>query len=69
MLDGLNNNDDPNEILYFSINQDNKYNIKFYYSCIAVGTKCGFKIFSTDPFQLFYENRMQTLKKVVDQFL
>ena len=25
-------------------------------SCIAVGTKSGFKIFSTDPFQLFYES-------------
>ena len=37
------------EILYFSINQDE--------SCIAVGTKNGFKIFATNPFQLFYESR------------
>ena len=42
------NYEDSNEILYFSINQD--------YNCIAVGTKSGFKIFSTDPFQLFYES-------------
>ena len=26
-----------------------------YYSYIAIGTKSGFKIFSTDPFQLYYE--------------
>jgi autophagy-related protein 18 len=39
---------DDNEILYFSINQD--------YTCISIGTKSGFKIFSLDPFQLLYEN-------------
>jgi len=51
-------NEDSNEILYFSINQDYKYlndKIKFS-SCIAVGTKSGFKIFSADPFQMYYES-------------
>jgi hypothetical protein len=28
--------------------------IIYYFSCLAVGTKTGFKIFSCDPFQLLY---------------
>ena len=44
-IEGLNR--EENEIIYFSINQE--------YNCIAIGTKVGFKIFSSDPFQLIYE--------------
>ena len=40
-------NKDENEIIYFSVNQE--------YNCIAIGTKKGFKIFSSGPFQLLYE--------------
>ena len=38
-------------------------NFNYILSCIAVGLKNGFKIFSTEPFQLYYEKSILIIKK------